>query len=87
MKRTLTLIAALAASSASAWQTWSPVQVPRYQVQPLAPKLYTAPQPWTATTIDFGRGFSTTTVNPPAGFGSINCQTIGSGSLRTTTCR
>ena len=90
MKRTLALLfSALAASSASAWQsqTWTPTQGPRYQVQPLAPKLYT-PAPWTATTIDTGSGFSTTTIRSPNVLApSINCQTMNLGGFATTTCR
>ena len=88
MKRTVTmLVTALFASSASAWQYTSPYQQ-RPVIQPLAPKLGVS-QPWTATTIGAGSGFSTTTIQPPplSRLPAVHCTTIGVGSLATTTCR
>jgi hypothetical protein len=88
MKRAITFaIAALCASSASAWQYTSPYQ-PRPAIQPLAPKL-AIPQPWTATTIGLGSGFATTTIQPPplSRLPAVHCTTIDLGGIATMTCR
>jgi hypothetical protein len=85
MKRAITFaIVALCASSASAWQ----YTAPRYVPQTTVPKPFVA-QPWTATTIGAGSGFSTTTIQPPplSRLPAVHCTTIDLGGISTMTCR
>jgi hypothetical protein len=87
MKRIATiLVTALCASSASAWQYTAPQS--RYVPQTTIPKPFVA-QPWTATTIGAGSGFSTTTIQPPplSRLPAVHCTTIDLGGISTMTCR